>query len=300
MNSFLNSWLAEIRTLVRPKTYATYAGVAARHLRTLGAIDPAIIGPNDLKAAVATARAAGVATATQRLVYVVAKLALEHAGQWPRILAADPRGLKPPKVVRRRRPVWGADDARRFVASVAGDPLEALYILMLTTALRQGELLALEWSDIDVAHGTLAVQRTLVEVDSVFGGTDSPKSAAGYRSVALPPLALAALVRHRARRLAAGLAAHPRVFTNRDGGPLYRTNVRRAFAAAIARAGVPAIRFHDVRHTSATLMLAQGAPVKVVQERLGHSTSKITLDTYAHVIPGMDASAAAALGASLG
>lgn len=287
----LDAWLAELPGRVRPKTAATYAQVVDSYLRPAWGTRPfASLGPADVRAAVARA----AAPRTAQLVFVVARLAL--GAEWPRVLAADPRGLKAPRVDGRPRPTWSRDEAGRFLAVAEADRLAALWDLAITTGLRHGELLALRWSDYDPATGALSVQRQL----SDDGVPEAPKTPSAYRVVTVPPRTRAALARHRAAQARRGLAFAGAIFTNRDGGYLHRTNVRRAFARLSAKAGVPAIHFHDLRHTCATLMLAGGVPVKVVQVRLGHSSAATTLQVYAHVTPGQDAAAAGVLEAALG
>lgn len=175
-----------------------------------------------------------------------------------------------------------------------GDRLEALYVLAVATGLRQGELLALRWCDIDLPARTLTVQRNLVQLNGRLEITE-PKTAASRRRVDLPCVAVAALEAHRRRRPA---APHPTafVFADAKGGPIRKQNlVRRSFRPLLGRAGLPRIRFHDLRHTAATLLLAEGVHPKIVAERLGHSSVTITLDTYSHVLKGMQREAASKL-----
>jgi integrase len=122
-----------------------------------------------------------------------------------------------------------------------------------------------------------------------------PKTATSRRRIDLPKIAVAALRRHRRRMLAAGhLGGH--VFCDTDGGPIRKSNlIRRSFKPLLVEANLPDIRFHDLRHTAATLLLAQNVHPKVVQERLGHAQIHITLDTYSHVLPSMQKDATARL-----
>lgn len=166
--------------------------------------------------------------------------------------------------------------------------------------LRQGELFGLEWADVDLEGKALSVRRTLVELAGKFT-TGEPKSAKGRRLVQLPEFAVAALWRHKARMLAEGLAGDQRVFSDEDGQPLRRDRIRsHSLHPLLKRAGLPMIRFHDLRHTAATLLLSEGVHPKIVQERLGHSTIGLTLDTYSHVLPNMQHEAAGKLDRLLG
>jgi integrase len=188
---------------------------------------------------------------------------------------------------------WSVDDCPRFLATVKAnaDHLEALYLVALTTGLRQGELLGLHWDDVDLERGRLVVRRQLQRVKDKGLVEAEPKSATSRRSVSLTPLAIEALGRWRTRqkgdRLLAGerWQVTPYVFTSTVGGPIEPTNVSHRFRATIERLGFPTIRFHDLRHSCATLLLAAGQHPKLVQELLGHSQNTLTLDTYSHVGP---------------
>jgi integrase len=171
--------------------------------------------------------------------------------------------------------------------------------------MRQGELLGLRWSDIDFLHGTGSIQQTMYRL----GGTilfKEPKTARARRSVALPAALIAALRDHREsqagmrRVLGSEYEDHDLVFCQPNGKPLHAHNiVQRDFRQVIYRAGLPRIRFHDLRHTHATHLLRAGVHPKVVQERLGHSTPAFTLAVYSHVLPGMQEEAARALSSRL-
>jgi integrase len=178
-----------------------------------------------------------------------------------------------------------------------------LYVLALTTGMRQGELLALRWADVDLAAGRLAVRGTLHRGAGGGWTIQEPKTARSRRPVVLARVAVRALTAHRRRQDAEQRAAGPRwaehgfVFTNRVGRPLSSQNlVQRDFHPLLRRLGLPQVRFHDLRHTAATLLLQQGVHPKVVSELLGHTDVGITLDLYSHVSPAMHAAAARALG----
>ena len=176
-----------------------------------------------------------------------------------------------------------------FLASVAGDPLEALYFAAFTTGLRQGELLGIRWQDLDLDGATLCVAQALQRGKGVtFAAQKSDKSA---RTVALPAMTVEVLRRHRRSQVAnqlkaaSGWNAHSLVFVTDSGTPLDHRNVSRRFQLALSRAGLPKQRFHDARHSCATFLLSKGVAMKVIQEILGHSSIQLTSDTYAHVIP---------------
>ena len=164
----------------------------------------------------------------------------------------------------------------------------ALYVLAVTTGMRNGEILGLQWRDIDLDAGTLKVRRT------VFNGVIStPKTARSKRGIRLPKMAVDAL------------RQHPRssewVFSSKNGTSLSVHNLHnRSWKPLLRDAGLPDIRFHDLRHTCATLLLSKGVHPKLVQELLGHSSIEITLDTYSHVLPSMGDGVATAMDDLLG
>jgi integrase len=153
----------------------------------------------------------------------------------------------------------------------------------------------LQWPDVDLKGRAINVQHTLIEINGKLSLAE-PKTPKSRRRVDLPRVVVDALTKHRAQSVREGFAKQPWVFCNSTGGPLRRTHFHvNHFKPMLATAGLPVIRFHDLRHTSATLLLAAGVHPKVVQERLGHSQIGITLDTYSHVVPTMQLEAASKL-----
>jgi len=199
-----------------------------------------------------------------------------------------------PRVPKQELQVLDVEQAQQFLEAAKSDPLEALYIAALTTGMREGELLALKWKDIDFQQGTIQVKRTIARVRGQGFKVLEPKTPKSRRSIHLAPMTLEALKHHRIRqrqqRLIAGAAweEHDWVFCNSLGKPMERGNmVKRSFRRVLTRAGLPQIRFHDLRHSCATLLLSMGVHPKIVQERLGHSQIAVTLDTYSHVLPSL-------------
>jgi integrase len=175
------------------------------------------------------------------------------------------------------------------------DKLEALYVLAITTGMRQGELLGLQWRDIDLNAGTLRVNRSVCE-----GVISPPKTSAGRRPIRLSRLAIAALRQHRTR--AAKRRIVEWVFPNANGGPIGHQNLHnRSWKPLLRRAGLPhSMRFHDLRHSCISFLLARGVPVKVVSEMAGPADVSITLSVYGHVLPDMQDKAANGMDEALG
>ncbi|MGO9207206.1 MAG: site-specific integrase, partial [Candidatus Limnocylindrales bacterium] len=196
--------------------------------------------------------------------------------------------------------------AQVFLRAIRADRLEALYLVALGVGLRQGEILGLSWSDLDLEAGTLTVRHALQRVGGHLILVE-PKSATSHRTVALPMLVLEALEAHQARQLveqqAAGARWHadPRdlVFRTTIGTPLDGITVTRRFQALLRSAGLPHQRFHDLHHACASLLLTQGVAPRVVMETLGHSQIGLTMNTYSHVVPALGRDAAARMDALL-
>ena len=201
--------------------------------------------------------------------------------------------------------VWSPDELARFLASIEGNRNEMLFRLMAMTGTRRGEVVALRWSDVELAGHRLTVNQAA----NVIDGKEVvavPKTRRSRRVIDLDADTVSMLQRHRARQreqflmLGVSATASDRVFTNEIGEPFRPNSVGQAFRRLVDGADVPLIRLHDLRHTHATHLLMAGVNVKVVSERLGHSSVSFTLDTYGHVMPGQQAEAAAAAAALLG
>lgn len=187
--------------------------------------------------------------------------------------------------------------ARTFLDAIRGDRLEALYAVAVALGLRQGEILGLRWADVDLDVGKITVCQALQRVDGRLTFVE-PKSRRSRRTIPMPPTVARALRAHRARQLEERLTGgpdwneHDLVFVSTTGTPLDGRNLTRRFQAVLERAGLPRMRFHDARHTCASLLLAQGVQPRVIMETLGHSQIGLTLNTYAHVIPELQREAA--------
>ncbi|HEU0130300.1 MAG TPA: site-specific integrase [Mycobacteriales bacterium] len=202
---------------------------------------------------------------------------------------------------------WTLAQLQAFLRFTADDDYHVGYVLAACCGLRRGEVCGLRWSDIDLDGGDafgphLRVRQQLVDVDYAISFSE-PKTAKSRRVVALDETVVAVLRRHRTRqrkdRFALGAAYDDRdlVLARADGSPVQPSNFVQVFARRVGEADVPAIRFHDLRHTHATLSLQAGIHPKIVSERLGHSSAAFTLDTYSHALPSLQAEAAATFGA---
>lgn len=233
--------------------------------------------------------------------HVTLHKALDQAVKWNMIPRNVTEAVKAPRPASEEMRTLTASQVQAMMKAACGDRLEALYVLAVHSGMRQGELLALKWADVNLRDGRLSVRRTITK----SGGRlllGEPKTAKSRRTVPLTAGSLSVLKAHRKRQLEEMMQRtglwqdNGLVFASEAGTLINPTNLRRRhFASLLKRAGLPAeTRFHDLRHTCATLLLSKGVHPKFVQELLGHANIAITLDTYSHVIPGMgDATARA-------
>jgi integrase len=190
---------------------------------------------------------------------------------------------------------WTAQELQVFLREAAGHRLFPAMWLLANTGLRRSELLGLQWDDVDLDAATLAINRGLVSIGYELHESRG-KTSNSRRAIDLDPTTVAVLTAWKrwqhAERTAVGIQSENWVLADVDGNPIHPHSISQAFERIVARAGVPKVRFHDVRHTHGTLLIKAGVPVKVVSERLGHGNPAFTIDTYQHVLPGMQAEAA--------
>ncbi|CAN5195878.1 hypothetical protein BH20ACT5_BH20ACT5_21630 [soil metagenome] len=236
-----------------------------------------------------------------RYVHTIAHRLFKDAVRWGRLARNPADAADPPRGTSSGSPdmvTWSAPELARFLDGArTTDRHWPAYLLLATTGMRRGEALGLRWADLDLTASRAAIRQTVVTVNhEVQLGT--PKTAKGRRTVTLDAVTVAALREHRkvqaAERLlvGAGWRDHDLVFCKVDGTPLHPERFSREFTRRLTRLGLPPIRLHDLRHGWATMALAAGVHPKVVQERLGHASISITLDTYSHVSPALHGEAA--------
>lgn len=299
VDKLFSDWLKhlEITGKVRPRTIHSYRMGVERYLRpAFGGKTLASLKPSDIVAMMLSMRERGLAPVTIRKAREVLRAALSYAmmGDLIKTNPAKHELVKAslPKLTRTKRQTITAADVKVFHDATEGERLRVYWLLLLCSGLRPSEALALKWSSID---GTsVQIERTLT--DGIPTGTDKrhtyeltePKSESSRRTVVLPGLVLAALRRQRVEQLAEQMQAGEMwsgadfIFCNQLGYPLRQQDTRRSFARILAKGNLPRMRIYDLRHSAASLRLENGDDLHVVKELLGHSTIKLTADTYGH------------------
>ena len=307
VGQFLAHWLDTVRPSLAPRTFEHYEMVLRLHVvPDLGPLRLDKLSPQHVQALLARKAAAGLSTQSVRHVRTVLRIALNQALKWGLVARNAAALAVAPKLVRKQFRSLTPEQARQLLDAAKGDRFEAIFTVALSLGLRLGEIIGLRWQDVDLNAGTLTVNQTIYRVRGKGVIAAAPKTERSRRTLHLPESVVSALRSHRARQLQERLAAGRDwkdtglVFTSRIGTPVDQRNLFRAFKALLAKAGLPDVRFHDLRHSAASLLLAQGVPMRAVMELLGHSSISTTADIYSHVMPAMMREVADKMDAILG
>jgi integrase len=291
VQQFLTDWLEHtIRPNARPRSYESFEIIVRRHIvPEIGRLRLEKLTPQEVQGLIDGKLKSGLAPQTVVHIRMVLRTALNQAMKWS-LIARNPAALvDPPRIPRSEIRPLSAEPARRFLDAAKGGRFEALYTLALFSGLRRGEILGLRWSDVDLEARAFRVDQAIQRVGGKLQAAET-KTKRSRRMLALPASVVAALRTHRARQAQERLIAGPSwrdtglVFTSRIGTPVEPRNLHRNFVRVLAAAKVPRIRFQDLRHSAASLLLAQGVPLRLIMEQLGHSSIVLTANTYTHVM----------------
>jgi len=308
LESFLATWLTEV---VLPRRSHGHWRNCDSHVRlhitpAIGRVPLTRLTGADVEHLVNEVRAKGLSDNTVRLVHATIRAALGVAKRWGLVHDNVATLVEPVKVEREEVVPFDDEEVGRLLDAAAEDRMGAYLKVALALALRPGEGRALKWEDLDLDGPQPALR-----VHRAFSRSDNgeqlgpPKTARSRRTIALPKQLVPNLREHHRRQLEERLVAGPAweelgfVFTNHVGAPLTESTLARWFARLCDRANVPRHRIYDCRHTAASLLLAQGIHPRVLMEVLGHSTFRLTMDTYSHVMPAAMRDAADAMDAAL-
>jgi integrase len=299
-SDFLEHWLTEYaKPNLSPRGFERYSSIIKNHLiPEIGNVPLALLKPEHLQKHYSSKLDRGLSPRTVRYHHAVIHKALETALKWGLVNRNVADAVDPPKFKRTDMQTWSEDELSQFLATATDSRYYPLFYTALFTGMRRSEMLALRWQDVDLISNHISINRGLHQLkDNSFVFTQ-PKSAKSRRTIALSPSVVQILAQHReTQKLEFAMQGiiptdQDLVFGNADGKPFRPNSITRAFETLSAQCGLKVIRLHDTRHTHASLMLKQGVHPKVVQERLGHASIQMTIDTYSHVAPGIQEAAA--------
>ena len=299
LGDFLDQWLADVvKPRVRAWTFTGYEVHVRRHIKpVLGRVPLEKLSPQHVQHLLNRKLEEGLKPKSVRYLRGTLRTALNEAVRWGLVSRNAAALVDGPRVERFDIQPFTPAEARVFLDSIAGERLEALYSVALTMGLRQGEALGLRWQDVDVELGYLRISKQLQRVHGAPQLVE-PKTARSRRTLAMPPMITKGLEQHRVRQRQERSNAGNRwaetdlVFASTEGKPLDGTAISKGFHRLLERAGLQQRRFHDLRHSCATLLLVQGVSPRVVMDLLGHSQIGLTMNTYSHVIPDLRRDAA--------
>lgn len=297
LNSFLLKWLAlEVKPRVAPKTFFDYSEICRRYIQDgIGKKQMEAIKPLDIKQFYQELQGKGLSARSVQYVHAVLRSAFKAAVQWQYVGKSPVVGVSTPKLERKQRQVFSPDSVLKFLSAARDTRHYTLFLVAVETGCRVGEYLGLKWGDFDFNQGTVSIQRSLCW-NAKGGGwrLAPPKTNQSRRSIPLSQSLIRQLKEHRMAQLEHRLMMgelyenHDFVFASEGGTPINPQNLtNRYFKPLIQKAGLPPMRLYDLRHSSATLLLATGVNPKVVAARLGHADIRLTLDCYSHVTPSL-------------
>jgi integrase len=309
VSGYMPRWLEDFaKGTIAPRTYHNYRLQIREHIvPAFGTMKLSKLDTPNIQALYTAKLRDGLKPSSVRYIHAVLHCALEKALELRLIPRNPAASARPPKIRQEEITPLDVEQTRVLLAAAKGDRFECLYVLSLTCGLRMGEALGLKWSDIDLDAGTLRVHRQLQRIRDGGGLVFSEPKNASRRTIDLPQKALEALWSQRKRQIEEQLRGgakwqdHGLVFASSKGTPMDAQNiVNRYFKPLLKRAGLPDIRWHDLRHTYATLLLARGTHPTYVQKSLGHASVQLTLDRYSHWMPSMGRNTAQGIDEALG
>lgn len=290
LGEYLPRWLENSKTTLRPTTAHQYELTMRKHiLPHLEAIKLREIRLDIIEKFYSELLQSGVGIRTVRVTHNILHKAFEKAVRYGLVSTNRVHGAALPRYKSREMTVLDESQVAQFLAATSDSNYQGLYHLAITTGMREGELFGLEWSDLHWNNGTLLVQRQIQKIPGIPWKFSEPKTASGRRMIALGEGTLLVLRKHKERQAIQKAVAGNRwqeynlIFPSSVGSPGDPSNLRVDFLKTLDRAGLPKIRFHDLRHTTASLLLNHGVPVIVVSKMLGHADASITLKVYAHL-----------------
>jgi integrase len=299
MERWLDTYAATNTTL---RTQQGYQGNVNRYMApAIGNIELQKLTARHIQGMYAGMMERGLSATTVVQLHRILRQALSHAVKWGILTRNVTDATTPPRLQRKQLGMWDVDTIHRFLEAAKVSRFRDSYYLAILTGMRRSELTGLQWQTVDLTGGKLSVVNTLQRITGHGLVEGQPKTVKSRRSIALSPEAVNLLHTIRGRQIEQRLSAGDAwqntgyALTQPDGTPVAPDMLSKDFCAIVRKAGLPYLTFHGLRHAHATLLLTAGVHPKVVSERLGHSNIAITMDTYSHVLPGLQEAAALAL-----
>lgn len=285
LSDFIDRYMADTAAhTLRPKTIESYESLIRVHIKpALGDFKLNALRPDQLQNLYSLKLNQGLSKRTVQYIHSILHKILDQAMKWSLVARNIADIVSPPSPVKKAPQALTPAQAKCLLDAVKDDRLFALYVLAITTGMREGELLGIRWEDIDFDHGVLHIRQAVQQLAGKGLVITEPKTEKSKRTIKLTTYAIEALQPHKENGL---------VFQTSNGTPFGPRNLIRHFRRMCLKAGLPQLPFHSLRHTFASLLLSQNVHPKVVQEMLGHSTITLTLDTYSHLLPDMQDGAA--------
>lgn len=293
LSEYMKEWLEDKKTKVRPSTHQTYKWLVEKHIiPAIGHFEMVKLTPLIIQQLYNRMINENVLSDENiQKIHTLINDALKRAERWGMITKNVAALVDRPKASKKEIHVWDIDEVKTFLSYAESERLYPAFHLALTTGMRQGEILGLRWKDVNFHEHSLHILQTLSHDGKTLSiGT---KTRAGMRRIDLPAETVDVLQNHK-KLIEQEKEDADDIYQNNDlvicttiGTPVSPSNLSRTYRAIIKRSGLSPIRFHDLRHTHATLLLKQGVNPKIVAERLGHADIRITLDTYSHLLPSM-------------
>jgi integrase len=314
---YIDHWLEHtLKAKAKPRSHESFSTIARLHIKpSLGRIQLHKLAPQHIQKLLDEKSKAGLSPQTVTNIRTVLRSALTQATKWNLVSRNSAALVTPPRIPHKRIEPLDPEHARKLLETAKGGRYEAIYTVALTLGMRRGEVLGLRWADIDFDGRAIRVNQSMQRLST--GSSDKGKKSelqstetktnGSRRTIALPDSVVRALRAHRARQAQARLVAgilwtdQDLVFTNRNGRPIEPILLHRDYKTLLKKAGLPTgLRFHDLRHSAASLLLAQGVHPRAIMELLGHSSITVTMNVYGHVMPAMMRDAADKMDALLG
>jgi integrase len=317
VEQYLGHWLEHtLKAKAKPRSYESFSTIARLHIEpSIGRIQLHKLAPQHIQKLLDEKSKKGLSPQTVTNIRTVLRSALSQAMKWNLVSRNSAVLVNVPRIPHKRIQPLDPEHARKLLETAKGGRFEAIYTVALTLGMRRGEVLGLRWSDVDFDGRAIRVNQSMQRLST--GSSDKGKRSelqatetktdGSRRTIALPDSVVRALRAHRARqaqdRLVAGMSWTDQelVFTNRSGRPIEPILLHRDYKALLKKAGLPTtLRFHDLRHSAASLLLAQGVHPRAIMELLGHSSISVTMNVYGHVVPAMMRDVAERMDALLG